>query len=952
MNGFDGLMSTLGSPAVWDVAWLWAFKSAAILTVALLLGRLLGRATAALRYRVWAIAFGLVLVLPLADVALPGLPVLPDVRSVWSATGVDRPTVGTSASRTGDERSGRGDAAPANGFEAGAAGVERASTLDVAEVGPAPESGTVAMNDVPAAAGAPSVDLGGTASTNAPAGTSETAVETVSGRRLVAAIWLLGLLAWLGALGVGLRRAHRQFRSGWSPREDIESEAMQIAGQLGLRRPVPVRIGAVDVPATWGWRRPRILLPADAEQWSRERLRRVLVHELAHIKRRDWPLTLVAEMARAVHWYNPLAWAGLSRMRVERERACDDMVLGTGVRPSDYATDLLEVARGATGSFASAPVMALGRGHRLSDRIEDLLDARRRRVERPHSPWVSGGILALIFGSLAVMTVAAGGVPEGELDGAVPGLEEALASEERVPTREDGERADGEVESSQVSDPLPGPLDEPGPDAAGGVGPSDGPAPHGVLDDPDADPWTTLGLEGALHTVSVLPAAAPDPALYVEVPQQAVQVCNWDRGSGRGRSMQTNVDDDGDWKIRWRTPECETEIWVEGEVVFNAAEDGIASMGRNARFEARERQEGIRRRIVAEPRDGTIRYRFWLDGDETEFDASARRWLQTFLPELFRQTTLQAEERVARIFAQGGTQAVLQEVRRMESDHVAARYLELLMNQDGFEPSEVPGVLDVVAERMDSDHYIAGILEAVGGRWGIRPEFEESYVRAVGRLESDHYAHGALLALVREGMSDRMAAEILAASRLIESDHYKADLLTRMAEMGGIGSTDRSAYVEAFGSVESDHYQHSIIMALLHHGTPQPEELTRILALLETMESDHYLSDVLTRIGRDVPLEGPSVAAFLRAARGIESDHYASEVGRVLVNRSDLEPAQIDLVLDIAGGIEGDHGRGELLRALIREQALNAGQRDRYRELVLEIDSRHLQDQLLAELVR
>jgi beta-lactamase regulating signal transducer with metallopeptidase domain len=411
MNGFDGLMSTLGSPAVWDVAWLWAFKSAAILSVALLLGRLLGRATAALRYRVWAIAFGLVLVLPLADVALPGLPVLPDVRPVWSATGVDRPAVGTSASWTGDERSSRSDAAPANASEAGTAGVERVSAIDVAEVGPGPESGTVAMHEVPAA-GTPSVDLGGTASTTAPAGTSETAVETVSGRSLVAAIWLFGLLAWLGALGVGLRRAQRLFRSGWSPREDIESEAMQIAGQLGLRRPVPVRIGAVDVPATWGWRRPRILLPADAEQWSRERLRRVLVHELAHIKRRDWPLTLVAEMARAVHWYNPLAWAGLSRMRVERERACDDMVLGTGVRPSDYATDLLEVARGATGPFASAPVMALGRGHRLSDRIEDLLDARRRRVERPHSPWVSGGILALIFGSLAVMTGAAGGVRE------------------------------------------------------------------------------------------------------------------------------------------------------------------------------------------------------------------------------------------------------------------------------------------------------------------------------------------------------------------------------------------------------------------------------------------------------------------------------------------------------------------------------------------------------------
>ncbi|NNF26176.1 MAG: M56 family metallopeptidase [Gemmatimonadetes bacterium] len=957
MNGFEGLWSAWVGAVPWDSVWIWAFKSAAILAAALVLDRLLGQATAALRHRVWAFAFSLVLLMPAAELALPGLPVLPDLRMAATGSTPVSPVLlrsevlgeswadGGSSSST-EAWNGNDGAGTAAGVSQGQVGLGRGvaapSTGAVTRArlaGDPMEAPGMGLEESQAATGG-RVDAG--PRREGPDGGS--AFDRVWWPRIVGGVWFLGLVGWLSALGVGLRRAQRRYRMGWEPPARILRHGREIVRELRLKRAVPVRVGAVDVPATWGWRRPRILLPADAEQWSTDRLRRVLMHELAHVKRRDWPLNLIAEVARAVHWYNPLAWHGLGRMRVERERACDDVVLNTGARPSEYATDLLEVARGTRGGFAGTPVMALGREHRLADRIDDLLDTGRRRVEGRHSAWVSGSALALVFGSLALLTVAAGGVPPVASEGAEDQKTPPVSATSAPTTERPNEAVLGSSGSVGAQEEvLPS-------GSEGSVGTGEGPALDQGSSDPDASPSASLRDKvGSL----VAQAGLAEPASYSDVLQQAVPVaCNWDRGSGRGRSMETNVDDDGDWKIHWRTPECETEIWLEGEVVFSDAEDGIASMGRDARFEVRERQDGIRRRLVAEPDGGSVRYRFWLDGDETEFDASARRWLQTFLPQLFRQTTLHAEARVARLFDSGGTEAVLDEVRRMHSDHVAARYLELLMTQDGFEPAEVPQVLDLVADAMDSDHYVATILEAVGDRWGIRQEYEASYIRAVAGLESDHYAHGALMALVREGMSDGMAGEILAASRLIDSDHYKADLLTHMAEADGIGSTDRAAYVEAFASVESDHYQHSIVMALLDHGPPESGELVRLLALMETVESDHYRADVLTRIGRDYPLEGANVAAFLRAARGIESDHYASEVGRVLVRRADLESEQVDLVLDIAGGISGDHGRGELMRALIREHSLSAAQRDRFRELALQIDSRHLQDQLLAELVR
>ena len=75
-------------------------------------------------------------------------------------------------------------------------------------------------------------------------------------------------------------------------------------------------------------------MPEDANRWPLERLRIVLLHELAHVKRRDCLTHVVAQLACALHWFNPLAWIAARHIRTERERACDDLVLACGTRGS------------------------------------------------------------------------------------------------------------------------------------------------------------------------------------------------------------------------------------------------------------------------------------------------------------------------------------------------------------------------------------------------------------------------------------------------------------------------------------------------------------------------------------------------------------------------------------------------------------------------------------------
>ncbi len=98
----------------------------------------------------------------------------------------------------------------------------------------------------------------------------------------------------------------------------------KIPQQAGVRRDIEVLLhDDIDVPMTYGFE-PVILLPIDAWTWNETELRQVFVHELEHIKRFDWSVQVMARVACAVYWFQPLVWMTWRKLCLEAERSCDD----------------------------------------------------------------------------------------------------------------------------------------------------------------------------------------------------------------------------------------------------------------------------------------------------------------------------------------------------------------------------------------------------------------------------------------------------------------------------------------------------------------------------------------------------------------------------------------------------------------------------------------------------
>ncbi|MCH7729660.1 MAG: M56 family metallopeptidase [Planctomycetes bacterium] len=156
------------------------------------------------------------------------------------------------------------------------------------------------------------------------------------------------------------------------------------------------------------------------------------------IKRRD-PLTQVlVQIACAVYWFNPVVWFAAWRIRVERERACDDLVVNSGIKAEDYAEHLLRIVSGFEGrGLAGVSGLTMARKGRLEGRLCTLLNNKTNRSALTRSALVTTAAVILTLSIPLAMLRAV----EQQKDAARE-KEPANITGDKDPSRETAQRID------------------------------------------------------------------------------------------------------------------------------------------------------------------------------------------------------------------------------------------------------------------------------------------------------------------------------------------------------------------------------------------------------------------------------------------------------------------------------------------------------------------------------
>jgi hypothetical protein len=213
-------------------------------------------------------------------------------------------------------------------------------------------------------------------------------------------VWGLGTLLLLLRLATGwvvirgIVRTGRRVAPEWGrvesrvlppPDESAASDLAPVPQRQPMWGPRSARLAGrhvailesprVATPLTTGIFAPRVILPVTWRSWPDEKLRAVVAHELAHVRRRDPLIALAAYLNRAIFWFHPLAWWLERTLATSAEDACDDAAVPVAETPRRYAEvllDMVEAVRRSRGRVAWQGVGVDGTGF-LGQRIDRIL---------------------------------------------------------------------------------------------------------------------------------------------------------------------------------------------------------------------------------------------------------------------------------------------------------------------------------------------------------------------------------------------------------------------------------------------------------------------------------------------------------------------------------------------------------------------------------------------------
>lgn len=350
-------------------------------------------------------------------------------------------------------------------------------------------------------------------------------------------------------------------------------------------------------------------------------------------------------------------------------------------------------------------------------------------------------------------------------------------------------------------------------------------------------------------------------------------------GAGHTTTLETN------------TPDRHLKFKVNGTIVFTADEDDVLSLiGKAAILEERG---GSARRIVFASDAGGVTRSYSVDGREQPWDADGRRWLAELLPTVIRETGLNSDQRIRRLHAAGGVVAVLNEIDRVQAEHVRRRYIEGLMKLASLNEPQLERVLAAVA-LLQSDYQQRKALHAMIATQTLSPASQVALLDNLARMESDFELRSVLSTLIpKMSANAKVIAAWEAAMDRIQSDFELRSVIVVMAKQDALSIPQLDAALRVTRNIDSNFERASALKSLLRHmPRATSAQHAAYLRSARDMDSDFERRGALVALMTRAKLDKAGWSALFDAVEDMDSDF---EIGSVLAIAAGSMPADAEL---------------------------------------------------------
>jgi beta-lactamase regulating signal transducer with metallopeptidase domain len=660
--------------------------------------------------------------------------------------------------------------------------------------------------------------------------------------------------------------ALRRLKSGATPAPKDWQVALHrlCAGNAVRRQPRLLVSSTAAAPMSLGFLDPAIVIPrAFLDALSHSELEHIVLHELAHLRRRDDWTNLAQKFIEALLPIQPaLYWIG-HRISLEREIACDDWVIAATGNAKPYAASLTKVAE--LSQWERAGILAAGAA---GDRSQLFLRVHHMlHRTRSSAPKLSLGPLIAAVGAVVALTYL--GVRSPQLI--------ALAqnpTEEISPPALTAPRTPQATRAPQAPAAWLAAVASPAPIAA----------------QANASPLAP--------TSPLSPTSPPSPMSPVA---PLAPVASQQSGDAHVEMTSRNG---------WTS----LSLKIDGKIEFTDDDHDVKTLSPWGHFRVEE-GSWFSGRVYDVKADwaGNLTRIYSVGWTTKPLDDDGRAWLAHLLPQMIRDTGFGAGPRVTRILRQGGVPAVIAEIGLIRSDGSRRVYVQQLFSQAMLSGPQLKDVAKLI-QGISSDGDKAQTIIDVDQKY-FTGDLRSYLFDIVESINSDGDKRRAISDIVKKDpASTETLVRAARAARRISSDGDKAAVLVEMSEPYRASDELRMTFFEAVNSISSDGDHARVLSKLLDAHGDDHDTVARVLRSAQRISSDgdkaRVLRDAVPKYSEDDSVR----KAFFDAANSITSD---GDHQQVLVDLAQRDGVGFPTLGGIASSAQRISSDGDKARVLV-----------------------------------
>jgi len=400
------------------------------------------------------------------------------------------------------------------------------------------------------------------------------------------------------------------------------------------------------------------------------------------------------------------------------------------------------------------------------------------------------------------------------------------------------------------------------------------------------------------------------------------------------------------------------KVSSHGEIEFNKDYTDVLNISDNGYLKISMVSFGMKRKLYFRSDNGELDRLYFEGNKQVKFEPKGREWMQEVLPHVVRNSGLDLENRVNKIYNKGGVDAFLDELGETDSDYFKSRMVHYLLDNNKLNKKEKEKLLKEFPANIDSDYELSQIfkkhnsifiddstlsLEFFNSLDKVSSDYElsqilnsvfknnklnetnfEFFVSAMNNIDSDYEKSNLIKLAISEGKNSNIKLDLILNNLGdIDSDYEKGIIIKTVIneELFDLGNIDK--IIELSRDISSD-YEHTQIMKnMIKHEMITPQNKDKFKEMMDDISSDYSYKEILMDFMEYDKLGEDNFDFLMEASEKISSSYELSQLYKMMLNKDGLSTKQQITLIEKASNISSDYEYASFLLEATRKLDLD-----------------------------